>query len=264
MAEGGIRSGGSPLAELPEMLARVLERRVAGSGRWVQGIQGPVGSGKSTLVGGLAQRLSKQGIATAILSLDDLYRPYAPDGPGRGPPGSHDVETGIRVLEAFRRGDAPLSLPRFDKAARDGAGDRVGDEEVGSPRLLLFEGWFLGCSAADGYGDLWTRVDDLWVLRAPGTSQIREWRHQAEEGRRRGGHGLSVEEVDALLDRMLGALPPEVHGAVTPAPGDPREAAQTVPPASLVVDLDARRRVVRVRATAIRVAPPRPLSPPDP
>ena len=246
------------------MLARVLERRVGASGRWVQGIQGPVGSGKSTLVGGLAQRLSRQGIATAILSLDDLYRPYAPHGPGRGPPGTHDVGAGIRALEAFRAGEAPLSLPRFDKAARDGAGDRVSDEEVGNPSLLLFEGWFLGCSAAAGYGDLWAKVDDLWLLRAPGESQIREWRHQAEEGRRRGGHGLSVEEVDALLDRMLGALPPESHGAVTPPPGDLREPPATVPPASLVVDLDARRRVIRVRAAAIRVPPPRPLSPPDP
>ncbi len=264
MVEGGARPGGSPLAELPEMLSRVLERRVGTSGRWVQGIQGPVGSGKSTLVGGLAQRLSRQGIPTAILSLDDLYRPYSPDGPGRGPPGSHDVGAGVRVLEAFRAGEGPLSLPRFDKAARDGAGDRVEDEVVGSPRILLFEGWFLGCSAAPGYGALWGPVDDLWVVRAPGEAQIREWRHQAEEGRRRAGHGLSVEEVDALLDRMLGALPPALHGAVTPPPGDPRDPPETVPPTSLVVDLDARRRVVRVRAAAIRVPPPRPLSPSDP
>lgn len=265
MAEGARAMGPSTL-DLPEMLARLLERRVgaSASGRWVQGIQGPVGSGKSTLAGGLAQRLSKQGIPTALLSLDDLYRAHTPGGPGRGPPGSHDVEAGIRALGSFRRGDTPLTLPRFDKAARDGAGDRVDDEVVGAPRLLLFEGWFLGCAAASGYTGLWGLVDDLWVFRAPGKSQIREWRHQAEEGRRRAGHGLSVEEVDALLDRMLGALPPELHGAVTPAPGDPWELPETLPSASLVVDLDSRRRVIRVRAVGTRVPPPRPLSPPDP
>lgn len=250
--------------DLSDTLARILERRLGHAGRWVQGIQGPVGSGKSTLVGGLAQRLAKRGIPSAILSLDDLYLPWTPDGPGRGPPGTHDVAAGIRALQAFRRGDAPLSLPRFDKAARDGRGDRVEDEVVGAPRLLLFEGWFVGCAGAGAYADLWALVDDLWVLRAPGEAQIREWRHQAEEGRRRGGHGLPVEQVDALLDRMLGALPPASHGAVTPVPGVPSDAPPTTPPASLVVDLDARRRVQRVRASAVRVPPPRPLSPPDP
>ena len=45
-----------------------------GAGRpLILGLCGAQGSGKSTLAGGLRDRMEAHGIATAILSLDDLY-----------------------------------------------------------------------------------------------------------------------------------------------------------------------------------------------
>jgi len=260
LPEGAALSSGA----VRDTLAALLVHQRGENSRWILGIQGPVGSGKSRLVAGLSERMLRRGIPTAILSLDDLYHPFRPDGPGRGPPGSHDVDEGIRLLEAFRRGDAPLHFPRFSKGARGGAGDRVEDEVVGSAEVLLFEGWFVGAPAPEPYRPLWALLDDLWVLRAPSEGQIRAWRHQAEEGRRNAGIGLDRRGVDALLDRMLNALPPGDQGAITPSPEEADAVWPTLPPASVLLDLDGRRRVLSLRSTAPGPVEAPPLSPPCP
>lgn len=239
---------------------RVARAVVAGSPR-VQGIQGPVGSGKSTLAAMLALLLNGRGLRVARVSLDDLYHP-AGAGVERGPPGSHDVQGGIRLLDAVRRGDEQVELPRYDKGARQGRGDRVAPEVTATPDILLFEGWFVGClprelgdapsgaaavgnRALEGYRPLWQRMDTLWGLRAPSEAAIRGWRHQAEEGARRRGDALEAAEVDRLLDRMLGALPPGLHGALH---GDDGAPMQTLPPPELLLDLDEERRPLRAWA----------------
>lgn len=210
------------------------------------GIQGPVGSGKSTGVRVLAAALAARGISSADLSLDDLYHP-AGVGPPRGPPGSHDLSRGLRVLRDFEAGMDPLRLPRFDKEARGGAGDRVPDRELPRARVLLFEGWFVGSPVPSAYRPLWEELKELWVIRAPSVDLIRRWRHDAEEPRRRVGRGLSPAQVDALLDRMMQALPPEVLGSITsveptaagvlpPRPEIP-EPPRWIPLPSLLVDL---------------------------
>lgn len=236
-----------------------LTSAMSREGRRVQGIRGPVGCGKSTLASMLALLLSGRGVRVLRLSLDDLYLPPEAGGAERGPPGSHDVALGVEVLDAVHRGDAEVRVPRFDKGAREGRGARVGFEAVGAPDVALFEGWFVGNlpavpdpgqpaalaghRALEVYRPLWKRVNALWALRAPSVADIRRWRHEAEESARRRGKGLPEAEVDALLDRMLGALPPERYGAVTPSGGDAGAAASSPEP-EVVVDLDSHRRPV--------------------
>ena len=82
----------------------------------VVGICGAQGSGKSTLVAALAERLAEEGIAAATLSLDDLYFTRAerlrlasevhPLFATRGVPGTHDIALGLGVLDALARGEA--------------------------------------------------------------------------------------------------------------------------------------------------------------
>jgi len=239
-----------PLNHLVPLLAGILAERVAGGERWCQGIQGPVGSGKSTLSAGLADALGERGIRVATLSLDDLYLSPRSDEPmpPRGPPGSHDTRLGLELLRSFQRGEGAIPLPRFSKEALGGAGGRVADEVAEDPQILLFEGWFVGCAAVGAYLPLWREMDALWVLRAPSRTVIRGWRHEAELERRRRGVGLSSEAVNALVDRMLSALPPEEHGALTPADGDAAAdpAALWVPGPELLLDLDARREVIHL------------------
>lgn len=130
------------------------------------------------MVSALASELgAKHGIRTAVLSIDDLYygrevldelgrTKFAGNRllSGRGLPGTHDVELGKRVLSSLihgrgdgihgqSQGDAGevmtcLSLPRYDKSAYKGRGDRLPIAEW--PRIdlpvdvVLFEGWMLG------------------------------------------------------------------------------------------------------------------------
>ncbi|KAF2462107.1 P-loop containing nucleoside triphosphate hydrolase protein [Lineolata rhizophorae] len=126
------------------------------------GINGVQGAGKSTLVSALSQTLESppHSLPTAVLSIDDLYlthadqRKLASDHPSnpliqhRGEPGTHDIRLGAYVLDALAQG-RQVKLPRYEKAAFDGEGDRADPAtwaEVngpGQPRIqvVVFEGW---------------------------------------------------------------------------------------------------------------------------
>ncbi len=125
----------------------------------VQGILGGQGTGKSTLAAVLKLILYRLNYSTATISIDDLYKTYsdrqklrAEDSRliWRGPPGTHDVELGLTVLEQCLQADRsePILIPRFDKSAFNGAGDRTTPEAVEKPDIVIFEGWFIGVRPA--------------------------------------------------------------------------------------------------------------------
>ena len=131
----------------------------------------------------------------------------------RGVPGTHDVGLGIHVLDALRVLGAgeQLALPRFDKGADDRRPVADWPLVAGPLDLVIFEGWCV-CSAAapvadldepvnaleagqdaDGawrryvngqlaktYPALFSRVDALVFLAAPGFEAIRRWRLDQE------------------------------------------------------------------------------------
>lgn len=129
-------------------------------------IQGPQGSGKTFLTEHVASSLTQDaGLRVATLSIDDLYLPHDglaslaashPNNPllrGRGQPGTHDIDLGLKTLTALKgiNSDAStttLKLPSFDKSQFNGEGDRVPEAEwrtVDSPiDVVLFEGWCVG------------------------------------------------------------------------------------------------------------------------
>ena len=77
----------------------------------------------------------------------------SPDNPllqGRGNPGTHDVALGaatLRRLTHWRPGGR-VPVPRYDKSARGGAGDRLPPGQwpvvTERPQVVFFEGWCLG------------------------------------------------------------------------------------------------------------------------
>ena len=189
-------------------------------GLFVLGVSGAQGSGKSTLVAGLAQRLSADGLRVATLSLDDLYRTRAerqmlagqvhPLFATRGVPGTHDVALGLATIAALARGEA-ARLPRFDKGCDDRAPEGEWPLASADTQVLLLEGWCLGAApqpAADlalpvnsleaaedpdgtwrGYANtalsrdypaLWARIDRLIFLAAPDWAVVAQWREQQE------------------------------------------------------------------------------------
>uniref|UniRef100_A0ACD5H1B9 Uncharacterized protein n=1 Tax=Desertifilum tharense IPPAS B-1220 TaxID=1781255 RepID=A0ACD5H1B9_9CYAN len=124
----------------------------------IQGILGSQGTGKSTLAAILQLILAELGYSSLSLSLDDLYKTYRdrqhlqqqdPRWRWREPPGTHDVELGIAVLDALRQGETEVEVPRFDKSAYGGAGDRAQPQRVSPVDIVLFEGWFVGVRAID-------------------------------------------------------------------------------------------------------------------
>ncbi len=183
----------------------------------IVGICGSQGSGKSTLAAGLANHYTPQGIATEVLSLDDLYFPpesrpvdIHPLFATRGVPGTHDVQLGIDVLDSFSAGE-PVAVPRFDKA-NDKPFPRSDWPFHEFPKdLILLEGWCVGAVAqptadlaepvndlernedpngvwrrhvndalASTYADLFARIDRLVLLAAPDFEVVQAWRTEQE------------------------------------------------------------------------------------
>jgi pantothenate kinase-related protein Tda10 len=112
-------------------LAQAIARKHRPEIVFCQGILGPQGSGKSTLAKGLVPILAQLGLRAVALSLDDFYLTYAerqsikdPELIHRGPPGTHDVDLAVRTLVSIKEQKRFTWIPRFDKSAYAGKGER--------------------------------------------------------------------------------------------------------------------------------------------
>ena len=215
----------------------------------IQGILGSQGTGKTTLCLILQHILNYLNYSTATLSIDDLYLTYAqrqvlqqqdPRLVWRGPPGTHDLNLGIQVIERCLQGDSTtkILLPRFDKSAFNGAGDRTSPEAISKPDILLFEGWFIGVqplkectnfplpivTEADrqfakdnnqrlqAYLPLWNKLDSLIVLYPEDYRLSQQWRKEAEQKMiATGKTGMSDQECDRFVEYFWKALHPELY-----------------------------------------------------
>jgi len=175
-------SSAGPEASLSERLsgvctvlrAEVRALRAAPAGRTpVIGLCGAQGSGKSTLARVLRSALQQQdGLAVALLSLDDLYLPSVerrrlaatvhPLLRTRGVPGTHDIALGIELVHRLC-GAAPEAitrLPRFDKLADDPCAPELWEAFVGPADVVLLEGWCVG-ARAQAPGALSAAINEL-------------------------------------------------------------------------------------------------------
>jgi D-glycerate 3-kinase len=122
------------------------------------GLCGSQGSGKSTMAAFLRALLDSQGLATAVLSIDDLYLDRAdrvtlaetvhPLLRTRGVPGTHDVALGLEVIETLFAAEpgAATAIPRFDKATDSRLPQPQWDRFVGPARIVILEGWCIGAT----------------------------------------------------------------------------------------------------------------------
>jgi len=237
----------------------------------IVGVCGSQGSGKSTLCAELAERFTRAGIETAVLSLDDLYlsrarrdelgRTVHPLLRTRGVPGTHDVELGLSVLDAFANGRGTV-LPRFDKGSDDVAPEADWGWAAPACRLLLFEGWCVGArpqgdadlvepindlerhedadgrwrtyandALKGGYRELFAPVGLSVLLVAPSFDIVFAWRRQQERALREAtGSGMD----DAELARFVQHYERLTRHIIAEMPGR----------ADVVIRLDEARRVV--------------------
>ncbi|WP_374108403.1 glycerate kinase [Nostoc sp. XA010] len=214
----------------------------------IQGILGGQGTGKTTMSKVLSLILDQLGYRTVSLSLDDLYKTYSdrllltqqdPRLIWRGPPGTHDVDLGLNVLDQIRQLQNPVMVPRFDKSAFGGAGDRTSSEIVTGVDIVLFEGWFVGVRPIDpdvfdtapppiltdedkafardinrrlhDYLPLWEQLDSLIVLYPTDYRCSLEWRKQAEQQMIAAGKsGMSNSEIEQFVNYFWRSLHPEL------------------------------------------------------
>jgi len=204
--------------------ARVREQR---QGAYILGINGAQGSGKTT-INHILQLILEAAFHCRVVgfSIDDLYDTYErrlEKGREISPilarirgPGTHDLESGIEILDALIRGSA-TRIPRFDKSLADNQGDRVPESgwlEVSEAQdIVIFEGWNVGEAPfpADpsgepfqklhhiegfgawrdhyigaledsrrGYAALFDRLDDLVMIRIHDFREVYTNREQAE------------------------------------------------------------------------------------
>lgn len=214
-------------------------RAKLGESLLVVGICGAQGSGKSTLSEGLADLFRGEGVATAVLSIDDLYHTKAvreelgrtvhPLLATRGVPGTHDVALGLKLLDELAQG-RPALLPRFDKGVDDRAPLDQWEHAPSDTRLLILEGWCVGArpqstealvnpvndlerhedpsgawrryandQLVGPYRALFDRLDALILLAAPGFEIVLRWRIQQEQTLRAKGQGMN----DAQIARFI-------------------------------------------------------------
>lgn len=223
------------------------------------GLSAPQGSGKTTLVHELLPLLLDAGLRVATVSIDDFYLPreeqvqLAREHPGnrilehRGAPGTHDVALGEATLERLRRlapGET-LHVPRYDKSAHGGRGDRAPVADwppvTGPLDLVIVEGWCLafrplgGIASADPalepvdayLGDYvrWQRqIDALIVWSAKALEQIVGWRVEAEERSRAAGRpGLDRASIEDYIRRFLPVYAAYARSATLEPPARERQ-----------------------------------------
>lgn len=215
---------------------------------FIQGILGGQGTGKTTMSRILSLILQELGYSTLSLSLDDLYKTYSdrltltqqdPRLIWRGPPGTHDIDLGLSVLDQIRQGNSPVTVPRFDKSAFSGAGDRSTPEIVTNIDIVLFEGWFVGVLPIDpqafstapppiitdddrafardmnhqlqAYLPLWQRLDSLIAIDPSDYRCSLEWRKQAERKMIAAGKsGMNDSQIEAFVNYFWRSLHPEL------------------------------------------------------
>ncbi len=203
----------------------------AHQGPLVLGVSGPQGCGKSTLARDLTAVWQSMEKRAVTLSIDDVYltraeqvvltaqHPALPYYAFRGYPGTHDVELGSSTLDALSNlalGQS-MALPRYDKSAFGGKGDRAPRDAwplvQGPLDLIVFEGWCLGFepivdeallpaglsvanAALARHADWHRRLHAFVHLDATSPEFVVRWRVQAEAERRAAGLG-ALTDADA-------------------------------------------------------------------
>ena len=105
----------------PTTIVDALLRRAGDARRFMIGIAGPPGAGKSTLVEALREKLLARGETAEILPMDGFHMDNGileARGllPRKGAPETFDVRGFLDILEAVRRADEEVLVPVFDRS----------------------------------------------------------------------------------------------------------------------------------------------------
>lgn len=242
------------------------------------GISGLPGSGKTSLGKWLEAAACELDLPLSVVSLDDFYWPASeldkamrgnPWAVPRALPGSHDLALISKSLDDWLL-DGTFYAPQFDKSKRAGRGDRQGWRRT-KPRVLVLEGWFLGCQpsrdtcftnspdehlrppltqqeidyrpfvkeALEAYLPLWKRLDQLWQLRPLDFNSTCLWKAEQEASMQlEAGVSLASKELDGFVRMILAAIPHSCFQAIA---------------ADVVADLTPSRQLKRIGLRSLAI-----------
>ncbi|KAM7475946.1 hypothetical protein LguiB_023189 [Lonicera macranthoides] len=244
----------------------------------VIGFSAPQGCGKTTLVFALEYLFRVTGRKSATLSIDDFYltaeeqAKLRENNPGnallelRGNAGSHDLSFSVETLTALSKltkEGMKMKLPRYDKSAYSGRGDRADPttwpEVEGPLTVVLFEGWMLGFKplpvevvkavdpqlvevnkSLEAYYDAWDKFVEAWiVIKIKDPNCVYQWRLQAEIAMKADGMpGMSDEEVMDFVSRYLPAYKAYLPALYSEGPSG------SDPEHTLVIEIDEGRNPI--------------------
>ena len=215
---------------------------------FVFGILGGQGTGKTTLTQILPLIWRELNLASVAISIDDLYKTYAerqalqkidPRLIWRGPPATHDVDLGLKTIDALLNQEKQVEIPRFDKSAYQGMGDRTTPQLVKPVDIVMLEGWLVGVEPIaetkfdkppfpiiteedrqfaivnnqrlQAYVPLWQKLDYLLVLNPREYQYSLQWRQQAEHLMiSQGKTGMSDQQIEEFVHYFWQALHPDL------------------------------------------------------
>ena len=227
----------------------LAQKRTQQTSPLIVGILGGQGTGKTTLTLILALIWRYLNLSSVAISIDDLYKTYVdrqelikldPRLIWRGPPGTHDVELGLKVITQLQEAEQAVAIPRFDKSAYDGAGDRTQPEIVEPVDIVILEGWFVGVKPVENhilekapfpivsesdrqfaqdnnqrlreYLPLWQKLDYLMIFNPSEYQYSLQWRKDAEHMMvAKGKTGMSDEQIEEFVHYFWQALHPEIY-----------------------------------------------------
>ncbi|KAK4531935.1 hypothetical protein CCYA_CCYA10G2792 [Cyanidiococcus yangmingshanensis] len=222
------------------------------------GMQCPQGGGKTTLTTALQKLFTLERLECVSLSIDDFYltrreqealaRAF-PENPlleSRGNPGTHDISLALQTLDQLvtaprTKEESTIAVPRYDKSAFQGRGDRASPESWQSYErpvdVVFLEGWCLGFRPlelhhrsvemdpvslrnlmqvdrflAQDFCRLYPLLDAFIVIALDGPNlaeslqTVYQWRLEAEQQMRAAGRpAMTDEQVYAFVDKFMPA-----------------------------------------------------------
>ena len=215
--------------------------------RTLLGISGLPGCGKTSFGKWIEAASFELNWPVKVISMDDFYLPYPelqqamlgnPWGAPRALPGSHAIKLMEETIETWES-TGNLKAPQFDKALRGGNGDRSG-WHFSKPKILVIEGWFLGCSLSSDlnnsgnivleykqsitpaekeykvivqkalrpYQPIWEKFERIWHIKSIDFSSMKKWKIQQEMNLQRDrGASLQAESLELFLRMIEIAIP---------------------------------------------------------